>query len=225
MAAAAGRAWPTWSSWLVPTPPPGQRARPYGLLTRALRGEGRSWWTTHGDAASWWGRTRHRSCAADVVAGGHLGPPQAQARCSATPAAAVGRLPERFPSRVRTLPEDGIGPPGGARAGGPAAHYHNGRGGHRPRRPGLPARLWAVGRCLHRGARARPPGQQLPAQRRRSSASRAGAAVRAALPRRWRRPPPSPPPTPVGSRRPAAPVAELRRTMWEGVGCVRTAPA
>ena len=199
---------------------------PMALLTEALRGEGAILVDDTGSRFMVGQHPDAELAPRDVVARAIWARLQAGHRVYLDATTAVGAsFPDRFPTVFDLCLEDGIDPRTQAVPVAPAAHYHmGGVATGLDGRASLPG-LWAVGEVARTGVHG--------ANRLASNSlleatvfgQRAGEAVRAAAPApveataAFAAADPGPAPGDL-----SALVAELRRTMWEGVGVVRDGP-
>ncbi len=199
---------------------------PMALLTEALRGEGAVLVDDTGSRFMVGQHPDAELAPRDVVARAIWARLQAGSRVYLDATTAVGAsFPERFPTVFDLCLEDGIDPRTQPVPVAPAAHYHmGGVATTLDGRASLPG-LWAVGEVARTGVHG--------ANRLASNSlleatvfgQRAGEAVRAAgagpveATAAFAAADPGPAPADL-----SALVAELRRTMWEGVGVVRDGP-
>jgi L-aspartate oxidase len=199
---------------------------PMALLTEALRGEGAVLVDDTGDRFMVGQHPDAELAPRDVVARAIWARLQAGSRVYLDATAAVGAsFPDRFPTVFDLCLEDGIDPRTQRVPVAPAAHYHmGGVATALDGRASLPG-LWAVGEVSRTGVHG--------ANRLASNSlleatvfgQRAGEAVRSAgaapveATAAFAAADPGPVPPDLSEL-----VAELRRTMWEGVGVVRDGP-
>jgi L-aspartate oxidase len=196
---------------------------PMALLTEALRGEGAVLVDDTGNRFMVGQHPDAELAPRDVVARAIWARLQAGSRVYLDATSAVGAsFPDRFPTVFDLCLEDGIDPRTQPVPVAPAAHYHmGGVATALDGRASLPG-LWAVGEVARTGVHG--------ANRLASNSlleatvfgQRAGEAVRSGAPApveataAFAAADPGPAPGDLGEL-----VAELRRTMWEGVGVVR----